>query len=121
MGHGQEARMSADPADHEQLTFEAPLLLTAQQAARVLGQGFTAHWVYEAARSGELPCVRIGRKVRFVRGDLDAYVAAKRTTADPAARLGEDWRRRPQMALAAARRKRGDSRLAASDGRPRLS
>jgi hypothetical protein len=67
--------------------------------------------------------VRIGRKVRFVRGDLDAYVAAKRTTADPPAPLGEDWRRRPQMALAAARRRvwRGDSRLAASDVRPRLS
>jgi hypothetical protein len=37
MGHVQEALMSADPADHEQLTFAAPLLLTAQQAARVLG------------------------------------------------------------------------------------
>jgi len=111
--------MSPDPADHEQLAFEPPLLLTADQAARVLG--LTAHWIYEAARRGELPCVRIGRKVRFVRDDLDAYVAAKRTTVSPADRLGEDWRRRPQMALTATRRKRGNARLAASDARPPLS
>jgi excisionase family DNA binding protein len=65
--------------DRDQLSFGEPLLLTAEQAARRLG--LTAHWVYEAARRGELPCVRIGRKVRFIPADLDAYVQAKRAGA----------------------------------------
>jgi excisionase family DNA binding protein len=29
-------------------------------------------WVLESARSGALPCVRLGRYVRFDRGDVEA-------------------------------------------------
>jgi excisionase family DNA binding protein len=30
--------------------------------------------VYEAVRSGRLPCVRVGRHVRFLRSDLERWV-----------------------------------------------
>ncbi len=35
-------------------------------------------WVYEAVRAGRLPCVRVGRHVRFLRSDLEAWVAQQR-------------------------------------------
>lgn len=95
--------------------------MTAEQAAQHRGGELTAYWVYEAARLGELPCVRIGRKVRFLREDLDTYVARHRRSTEPAAGLSEDWRRRPQMALAAGSRRRRSARLAAADRRPPLS
>ena len=111
--------MGTPHPDREQLSFGEPLLLTAEQAARRLG--LTAHWVYEAARRGELPCVRIGRKVRFIPADLDAYVQAKRAGEAATGRSRPDWRRRPQLALAARTRKREDARRAAVDRRPPLS
>lgn len=35
-------------------------------------------WVYEAARDGRLPHLRIGRHIRFLRSDLEAWVIAQR-------------------------------------------
>jgi excisionase family DNA binding protein len=32
-------------------------------------------WVYNAARTGELPHLRLGRSVRFRRSAIDAYLA----------------------------------------------
>ena len=40
-------------------------------------------WVYEAVRAGRLPCVRIGRHVRFLRSDLEAWVVAQRERPRP--------------------------------------
>jgi excisionase family DNA binding protein len=36
--------------------------------------------VYELARTGRLPCLRIGRAVRFSRDDLEAHLSAWRGT-----------------------------------------
>jgi len=35
-------------------------------------------WIYAAARSGKLTCVRIGRNVRLLRSDLEQFVAQQR-------------------------------------------
>jgi excisionase family DNA binding protein len=36
-------------------------------------------WVREATRAGRLPCVRLGRYVRYDRGDVLAWVEAQKT------------------------------------------
>lgn len=56
-------------------------LLTAAAAASLLN--VRKSWVYEAVRDGRLPCVRIGRHVRFVRSDLERWVHQQ---GDPAKR-----------------------------------
>lgn len=38
--------------------------------------------VYVAIQKGELPCIRFGRAVRVLEGDLDAWVEAHRSTVD---------------------------------------
>jgi excisionase family DNA binding protein len=50
--------------------------MTTAEAAALLS--VRASWVYDAARSGELPCVRIGKHVRFLRSDLQRFVAEQR-------------------------------------------
>jgi len=47
----------------------APLTLTVGEAAQALGISRTL--AYEAARSGALPCVRIGRRLLVPRTGLD--------------------------------------------------
>jgi excisionase family DNA binding protein len=52
-------------------------LLTAAQAATLLS--VRTSWVYDAARNGELPCVRLGKHLRFLRTDLERWVAEQRS------------------------------------------
>jgi excisionase family DNA binding protein len=52
-------------------------LLSADQAAGILS--VRPSWIYDAARRGELPCVRLGKHVRFLRSDLECWVARKRS------------------------------------------
>jgi len=52
-------------------------LLTAAQAAVVLG-GVPAKTVLQLAREGRLPCVRIGRHVRFSRVELEREIGRRR-------------------------------------------
>ena len=47
-------------------------VLTADEVAALLRM--KRSWVYTAARSGELPHVRLGRAVRFRRSAIDAYL-----------------------------------------------
>ncbi len=54
------------------------LLLTARQAARELAISERTLWGLTAR--GEIPCVRIGRAVRYSRSDLVAWIAAKSGT-----------------------------------------
>jgi excisionase family DNA binding protein len=58
-------------------TTEAPLqkdrLLRPDQAAWYLN--VRTSWVYEAVRTGRLPCYRVGRHVRFTRPMLDEWLA----------------------------------------------
>lgn len=51
-------------------------LLTAAKAAELLS--VKPSWIYEAVREGRLPCVRVGKHVRFLRSDLERWVADQR-------------------------------------------
>ena len=55
--------------------FREPLLKAVDTAALL---AVRTSWVYEAVRDGRLPCVRVGRHVRFLRSDLEAWVAGQR-------------------------------------------
>ena len=57
-------------------------LLTAADIGALLG-GIPPKTVLQYARDGRLPCVRIGKHVRFVRADVDAAVAELRSPARP--------------------------------------
>ena len=50
--------------------------LTASAAAALLS--VRTSWVYDAARSGDLPCVHVGKHVRFLRSDLERWIAEQR-------------------------------------------
>ena len=55
-------------------------LLTASQIGELLG-GIPPKTVLQYARDGRLPCVRIGKHVRFVRSDVDQALAGLRGPA----------------------------------------
>jgi excisionase family DNA binding protein len=50
-------------------------LLTAAEAAELLA--VRPSWVYEAVRVGNLPCVRIGRHIRFTRPMLEDWLRGR--------------------------------------------
>jgi excisionase family DNA binding protein len=58
-------------------------LLDAGEVAELLSVPKT--WVLESARSGALPCVRLGRYVRFDRGDIEAWLTACKQPGRPVA------------------------------------
>jgi excisionase family DNA binding protein len=47
-------------------------LLRPDQAAELLA--VKPSWVYEAVRTGRLPCLRIGRHIRFTRHMLESWL-----------------------------------------------
>jgi excisionase family DNA binding protein len=53
-------------------------LMTASDVAALLCVPVST--IYELTRSGRLPCLRIGRAVRFSKEDLEAHLAAQRGT-----------------------------------------
>ncbi len=54
-------------------THETPLLLRAEEAARLLSVGRST--VFKLLASGKLPTVKIGRAVRVRRVDVEAWAA----------------------------------------------
>ncbi len=56
-----------------------PLLLTAKQAAECLALSARKLWSLTAA--GEVPCVRIGRSLRYSREDLRNWIEAQKTAS----------------------------------------
>lgn len=50
-------------------------LLRPEQAADLLA--VKPSWIYEAVRSGRLPCLRIGRHIRFTRAMLEEWLQAQ--------------------------------------------
>jgi excisionase family DNA binding protein len=52
-----------------------PRLATADQVAKALEM--TPRWVLAEARAGRLPCVRLGRAVRFDTAEVAAFVAER--------------------------------------------
>jgi len=59
-------------------------LLDAAEAARLLS--VRPSWIYEAARAGRLPHLRIGRHIRFLRSDLESWVLTTRAGGSVAPR-----------------------------------
>jgi excisionase family DNA binding protein len=51
---------------------EGPLLRP-EEAARLLS--VKTSWVYEAVRAGRVPCLRVGRHIRFTRHMLEDWLA----------------------------------------------
>jgi excisionase family DNA binding protein len=50
-------------------------LLRPEQAAALLS--VKTSWVYDAVRTGKLPCVRVGRHIRFTRSMLESWIEQK--------------------------------------------
>jgi excisionase family DNA binding protein len=48
-------------------------LLRAEQAAELLA--VKPSWVYDAVRTGRLPCLRVGRHIRFTQTMLENWLA----------------------------------------------
>jgi excisionase family DNA binding protein len=59
-----------------QRTIDEPLL-TASQLGALLG-GIPPKTILQYARNGQLPCLRIGRHVRFIRSDVDVALEEQR-------------------------------------------
>jgi excisionase family DNA binding protein len=47
-------------------------LLRPDQAAALLA--VKTSWVYDAVRTGNLPCIRVGRHIRFTHGMLEEWL-----------------------------------------------
>ena len=58
-------------------------LLTADELADRLAVPKT--WILESARSGAMPCVRLGRYVRFDAGDVEAWLEVCKQPGRPVA------------------------------------
>ena len=50
-------------------------LLRPDEAAHLLS--VKTSWVYEAVRAGRVPCLRVGRHIRFTRGMLEEWLAGQ--------------------------------------------
>ena len=50
-------------------------LLRPDQAAELLS--VKTSWVYDAVRTGRLPCLRIGRHIRFTRAMLEDWLTGR--------------------------------------------
>lgn len=56
------------------MSHQAPekLLLTAEEVAEMIGMG--VDWIYEQARRGSIPVVKLGRYRRFRRESIEQWV-----------------------------------------------
>lgn len=59
------------PADAR---LDAPLLRPEQAAALL---AVKTSWVYDAVRTGRLPCIRVGRHIRFTRTMLEEWLQGR--------------------------------------------
>lgn len=50
-------------------------LLRPEQAAELLA--VKPSWIYDAVRTGKLPCLRVGRHIRFTRAMLENWLAER--------------------------------------------
>jgi excisionase family DNA binding protein len=55
-------------------------LLTCEDAAKLLR--VKVSWIYEAVRDGRLPCIRVGRHIRFTRPMLERWLAGQIDSLD---------------------------------------
>jgi excisionase family DNA binding protein len=76
--------------NHDLPRLDTPLL-TPAEAARLLA--VRPSWTYEAVRAGTLPCLRLGRHIRFNAADARGLAAGKSGVARPGSRFGADSQR----------------------------
>jgi excisionase family DNA binding protein len=50
-------------------------LLRPEQAAELLS--VKTSWIYDAVRTGNLPCLRVGRHIRFTRAMLEEWLQSR--------------------------------------------
>jgi excisionase family DNA binding protein len=62
------------PGDGEMVSLSEPLLDCVAAAALL---NVRVSWVRDAARLGHLPCLRVGRHLRFTRAMLEDWLAAR--------------------------------------------
>jgi excisionase family DNA binding protein len=67
-----DAMPSATPPD---VTLDDPLLRP-EEIARLLS--VKPSWVYDKVRAGELPCLHVGRHIRFTRRMVERWLAGQR-------------------------------------------
>jgi|SRR3990167_2535337 len=70
----QEVRVAL--GDGVKVGDQSPSLLSVKEAAKIYS--VPKSWIAEAARSGELPSVKVGHYRRFTREDLNAYIEKHR-------------------------------------------
>ena len=71
-----------DPESLQDMLTKSPLLLTPEDAAKVLGIGRTT--VYALMKAGDLRPVHIGRSYRLARAELERYVRMLENPVAPA-------------------------------------
>lgn len=62
-------------------------LLSADQTGRLLG--VTVRTLYTLSQRGELPCIKIGRSVRYDPRDIDQYIQRNKSTGKEARAHGQ--------------------------------
>ena len=62
------------------LSLDEPLL-DVERAAELLN--VRVSWIREATRTGYLPCLKVGKHVRYTRSMLEAWLAEQRTNGSP--------------------------------------
>ncbi len=70
MAHGES------PGGRRRVLLDRPLL-TADQAGALLG-GIPRFTVLQMARDGRLPCLRVGKHVRFCPAELEVWLSERR-------------------------------------------
>lgn len=63
--HDQPEHSGSRPAGARAHALDGPLLRPGQVAARL---SVTTSWAYGAVRAGSLPCIGVGRHIRFTHG-----------------------------------------------------
>jgi excisionase family DNA binding protein len=63
-----------EPGGNRTRSLDGPLLRPEEVAALL---SVKTSWVYEAVRSGGLPCLRIGRHIRFTRAMLEEWLTTR--------------------------------------------
>jgi excisionase family DNA binding protein len=63
--------MSPTRSEHPHSGLNAPLLRPGQVAELL---SVKPSWVYDAVRGGRLPCLRIGRHIRFTQAMIEAWL-----------------------------------------------
>jgi len=58
-----------------------PILLTRNQAAEYLGVKVGTLAVWQSSRRYHLPVVKVGRLIRYLKSDLDQWLASRRSNS----------------------------------------